>query len=242
MSKCMKLLLAAGMSFSLMGCSSGVPQNNVALVVEKKEKSKDVDWKVGDAYAKTWVNSIGTTWVQIVCPITNTGKKNIYLSSATMDLEDMDGKLVDSKSYISAFPEVLKPGETGYYYEETMLDNGMPTELKVLPHVKVEESKVEYIRLQTSEINVMDQDYGGIKITGRVENTTDEAQSFVYVVAFLYDANNQLLGSSFTILNDEIAEGDKVGFSITSLGSPDWLTAGAVDHYEIYAYPSQFNF
>lgn len=242
MNKLLKLLLAAGMSFNLMGCASGVMKDNVAEVVEKKEKTKDLDWKVGDAYAKTWVNSIGTTWVQIVCPITNTGKKNIYLSAATMDLEDMDGKLVDSKSLVSAFPDVLKPGETGYYYEETTLNDGMPTELKVLPHVNAKESKVDCIRLETSEINITDDQFGGVKITGRVENTTDEAQDLVYVVAFLFDANNQLLCSPFTILSDEIAEGDKIGFSITSLASPDWVTAGAVDHYEIYAYPSQFNF
>ncbi len=242
MNKLMKLLLAAGMCLGMMGCASGAVQDNVSKVVEKKEKSKDVAWEVGDCTAKTWVNSIGTTWIQIACPVTNTGKKNLYLSAATMDLEDMDGHLVDSQSYVSAFPEVLKPGETGYYFEETTLDEGMPTELKVLPHVNAKESKVDCIRFETSEISITDEQFGGVKVTGRVENTTDEDHEFVYVVAFLYDANNQLIGSEFTILNDELLAGDKIGFSMTGLGSPEWLTAGAVDHYEVYAYPQQYNF
>jgi hypothetical protein len=180
--------------------------------------------------------------VQIICPVTNTGTKDLYLSAGTMDLEDSDGHLVDSKNMVSVFPDVLKPGETAYYYEETTLDEGSPAELSVLPHVKVKEAKVDPIRYETSEVEVSNEDYGGIKITGRVENTTDEDGKMVYVTAFLYDSGNNMIASAFTILMDDLVAGDKIGFSMSTMSVPDSVTAEAVDHYEIYAYPTQFQF
>ena len=190
----------------------------------------------------TFTNSIGTNWVQIICPVTNTGTKNLYLSAGTMDLEDAEGHLVDSESLVSVFPEVIKPGETAYYYEETTLDEGMPMELNVLPHVKVKEAKVEPIRYETSEISVVNDDFTGIKITGRVENKTEEDGKLVYVTAFLYDADNTMIASAFTILTDDLAAGDKIGFSMSAFSIPDYITAESVDHCEVFAYPQQFQF
>lgn len=208
----------------------------------KEEVKEEAAWEVGEATAVTYPDSIGSTWIQIICPVKNTGTKTLYLSSGTMDLEDKDGHLVDSKNLISVFPEVLQPGETAYYYEETILDDGMPTDLNVLPHVKVKEAKVDCIRYEISDVAIADEEYGGVKITGRVENTTDESESMVQIVALLYDADNNLLALPFTYLTDELAAGDKMGFSMSTFSAPDSVTAGAVDHYEIYAYPQQFQF
>ncbi len=239
MSKCMKLLLAAGMSFSLMGCSSGVPQNNVALVVEKKEKSKDVDWEVGETVVETWTDSGGTRWIQIVCPVKNTGKKNIYLQESSFDIEDSEGVLVDNMTYLTGKPDVLKPGETGYYYECTFWESGNPMDLKVIPHIKVEEATVDYIRLETSQINISDRDNGGIKITGRVENKTDEDLDVVVIVAYLFDSENKMLACEYDVLEDVLAK-DKNGFSIEVY--KDGIESSMIDHYEIYAYPRQHQY
>ena len=143
---------------------------------------------------------------------------------------------------VSAYPEVIKPGETGYYYEETTLDVGGDASLSVLPHVKVDKAKVECKRFEISDLELKDEQYGGVALTGRVENTSSEAESMVYITAFLYDANNEVIASMFTILTDELAAGDKIGFSAKSFSAPKSVTADAVDHYEVYAYPKQFQF
>ena len=211
---------------------------------EPKEETKkeEAAWEVGEASAVTYTDSIGSTWIQIVCPVTNTGTKNLYLSAGTMDLEDQDGHLVDSLNLVSVFPEVLQPGETAYYYEETILDEGAPAGLRVLPHVKVKEAKVDCIRYEISDVAVSDEQYGGVKVTGRVENTTSEGESFVQIIALLYDADSNLIALPFTYITDELAAGDKIGFSMSSFSVPDSVTASAVDHYEIYAYPQQYQF
>ena len=239
MNKFMKLLLAAGMCFSLMGCASGTASNNVSKVVEKKEKSKDVAWEAGDPVVDTWSDSGGQRWIQIVCPVENTGKKNLYLKNSTIDIEDSEGILVDSMTSITGKPDVLKPGDTGYYYEITMLDSSSPLDLKVVPHLKIEEATVDYIRLETSQVNIADRDYGGLKITGRVENNTEDDFDVVVIAAFLYNAENKVLASEYTVLDDVLAN-DKYGFSVEVYRED--ITADKVDHYEVFAYPRQHQY
>ena len=225
--------------------SAATEQNSETETKEdqpKEEVKEEAAWEVGEAKAVTWKDSIGSNWVQIICPVTNTGTKTLYLSSGTMDLEDEDGHLVDSKTMISVFPDVLQPGETAYYYEETILDDGAPADLNVLPHVKVKEATVECIRYEISEVSIADETYGGVKVTGRVANTTNEDGQLVYITAFFYDSSDNMIGSAFTILDDDLVAGDKIGFSLSGFSLPDSVTASAVDHYEIYAYPSQYQF
>lgn len=264
MTKSATLFLAGVLCLGLTGCGSSSASDSSKAeekeetstteetAAETKEKKKEeapkeevkeeAAWEVGEARAVTYSDSIGSLWVQIICPVTNTGTKNLYLSSGTMDLEDADGHLVESRSMVSVFPEVLQPGETAYYYEETILDEGSPTELKVLPHVKAKEATVDCVRYAISDTEFSDETYGGVKITGRVENTSSEAESFIQVIALLYDADNNLLALPFTYITDELAAGDKIGFSMTSFSVPENVTASAVDHVEFYAYPQQFQF
>lgn len=261
MKKTLKTLIAGILCFALTACgsSSSAPKESeeqkepeTAAETKTEEESKEEEakeevkeaasWEVGEATITTWTDSIGSRWAQIICPVTNTGTKNLYLSTGTMDLEDADGHLVDSLSMVSVFPDVIQPDETGYYYEETILDEGTPEGLSVLPHVKVKEATIDCIRYDVSEVNVADEQYGGIKITGRVANSTDEDASLVYVTAFLYDSEDHMIASAFTILTDDLVAGDKVGFSMSTFSAPDTLTAGSVDHYEVYAYPTQYQF
>ena len=204
------------------------------------EKEKD-SYEVGEAEAIVYKDSIGTYWVQISVPVTNTGSVNLYLSSGTMDLEDADGHLVESASMVSAYPQVIKPGETGWYYEETTLDKAPDTDLKVIPHVSAKKATVDCIRYSVSDLSIGNETYGGIKITGRVENVTDEDESMPYVVAFLYDADDHFLGQAFTIL-DELKAGDKMGFSMSTFASNPDFKAENVKRYDVIAYPMKLQF
>ena len=205
-------------------------------------QTKGASYEITDMRAVTWVNSIGTTWVQIIVEITNDGTKDLYLGSGTCDLEDASGALVKSVSLVSEYPEVLAPGEKGYMYEETMLDGPVEGELTVVPRVDVKEAKVACIRLAVSDIAVSDDSFGGVKVRGRVENTTDKDQSLVNVVAFLYGADGKLIATVNTILLDTLAAGDKMGFEMSGFSLPDTVNAAAVASYEVYAYPTQFQF
>lgn len=207
--------------------------------VETKREAYEVIYQKGTVYH----NSIGTTWVQAVIQIENTGSEPLYLNSSSADLENNEGKLVKTLSLLSAYPTVLLPGETALLVEDTTLDNDPGVEeLNVIPHLDIAKAKVECIRYNISNLSLENEQYGGIKMLGRVENNTTEVGSMVYVVANLYDANHNGIGQLFTILTNDLNPGEKIGFTLTCLSAPDSLTVENVASYEVFAFPLQFQF
>lgn len=194
------------------------------------------------AQARTYTDSLGTVWVQVIVEIENTGNCDLYLSTGSCDLEDATGKLVKSLSMVSSYPDVLSPGEKGYLYEETMLDEAVDGALTVLARPSVEKAKISNTRLATSEVELLTDSIGFLKARGRVENTTDEAQNMVYVVLILKDGEGTPVGLLFTILSEELAPGDKIGFEASGLSLPDDVTVDSVASFEVYAYPMQMQF
>ena len=200
------------------------------------------EWAVGQGRVLTYTDSINTTWAQVSVPVTNTGDRNLYLGAGTMDLEDAGGHLVDSLSLVGFYPQVLAPGETGWYYEETTLDSVPSSELTVVPHVDIKEATVECIRYEASDLSFADEEFGGIKATGRITNTTAADGSLVYVVLFLFDSEEKLVGQTFTILDGELKAGDTIGFSTQTFGSNDAINVDTITGYRLFAYPEQFQF
>lgn len=199
-------------------------------------------WETGDGEVFVGEDSIGSAWVQVAVPVKNTGSENLYLGAGTIDLEDMDGHLVESLSLVSVYPQVLKPGETAWYFEEATLDEMPSSDLKAVPHVDVKEASVDCIRYETSDVTISDNEFGEVKITGRVENTTEEEGTMVEIAAFLYDADENFIGIIYTYLDGSLAAGDKMGFSASSFANVKGLTAADVANYKIYAYPTQYQF
>ena len=243
-------LLAAAVSLSLLsGCgvddvadavkdAAGEAANTVSEIGEKIKDSEPT-YDVGEGTVSFRKDMI-SQWVSVSVPVKNTGNVDLYLSSCTIDLENENGELVDTLEYVSVYPQVLKPGETAYYFEETTYDGEETNGIKALPHVKVEKAKVDCIRYELSEVQVKDTDFLGAQISGRVENTTEEKGEMVYIVANLFDADGAMIGQAFTILTDDLAAGDKIGFELSSLSSE--LKAKDIASYEVYAFPFQYQF
>lgn len=249
MKKTFVCTLALLLALLLTACGSSQPKSseeNATPIPEAAESQtsevNDVAYEITCSNAKTWTNSIGSTCVQTIVEITNTGSKNLYLGSGSYDLENPDGSLVSAKSMVSAFPDVIAPGEKGYMYEETTLDNySGDGNLNVLPRPDVKEAKVDLIRYNVTDLSVSDGTYG-INVMGRVENTSDKEGSLVYVVAFFYDENDTLIGSAFTMLTEKFAPGAKIGFEFSSFSLPDDVSVKNIKNTTVYAYPTQLQF
>lgn len=193
--------------------------------------------------ALTYKNSIGTVWVQVILEIENTGTTDLYMNTGAYDLEDLDGKLVSSSTMLSAYPSVIAPGEKGYYYEETTLNElDEAIELTVLPRLKAEEAKVDQITYALSDLELTSDTYAGVRIKGRIENTTDEMKSLIYVYAALYDSDDNPIGVIFTILTEDLNPGDKIGFEMSGFSLPPNVTVDSVARLEAVAYPLQYQF
>lgn len=241
---CLVMVLTLFTVFALGSGSKKASENKGETAANSGENdaapSDDAEYTVGDAVVSVTTDSIGSKHVEVYFPVTNTGKVNLYLNSGSADIENSKGSLEDSVSLISAYPEVLKPGETGYYYESTLYDGTATTGLKAIAHADVEKASVDCIRYKVSDISVKDEQYFGAKVIGRVENTTDEEGSMVEVAALLFDAKGSLIGVEFTYLDGALAAGDKKAFECSSLDTD--LKASDIAKYEVYAYPSQYNF
>ena len=245
---CMLAACDAGETGGSAGVSATAPESSTAEAAPTEEPTPEPTTAPAEAHEITynntivWTNSIGSLWEQTIIEITNTGSENLYLSSGSYDLEDESGTLVASRSLVSAFPDVIAPGEKGYMYEATTLDEAPSGSLVAVPRESVKKATVDLIRYETSDIQISDTGYGNIKILGRVENTSEETGSMVYIVAVLYDTDGNPVAVEFTILSDELAPGDKVGFEFQSFSLPDSVTADTIADYTIYVYPMQMQF
>ena len=222
------------------GSNSGnsTPNESEKPQEEPEEKVEEVAWEEGEPVITVWTNSIGSRWIQVMVPVTNTGTKNLYSDSVTLDIEDAEGHLIDTMDLLSFYPQVLQPGETGWVYEETTLESESDP-AKVITHIDFSEATVDCIRFEVSDLDIRGDDFGDITVTGRIENATDEEQTMIDVVVFLYDANDMMIGKASDLVSS-LKAGEKMGFSANSFALPDSVDVNAVARYEVVAYPYQF--
>lgn len=266
MKKVLSIVMALLLAVSLFGCGdpSDSPNNTQDTKPDtaesttqdspdsNEEPSQDTEpapsnaeedaYEITYANARIYTDSIGSVWTQVIVEIENTGSTDLYLSSGAYDLEDANGGLIASETMVSTYPEVISPGEKAYMYNETTLESGVEGDIVVVPRPSVEKAKVENIRYAISDLSISDGQYGDLKALGRIENTTSEDASMVYIVIILKDSNNTPIGQMFTILTDDLKAGDKIGFEVSAFALPDDITADSVADFVTYAYPMQFQF
>ena len=212
---------------------------DLTLYAKWNEIPKTVLYEVGNSTVDLWTDSIGSKWMKIAIPVKNTGTADLYLGTATADIETSTGTLLETKSSITGFPQYIKPGETGYYYVATSR-SFTETDVKVVPHVDVRKATNDVIRYDISEVTLSEDTYNGVKVMGRVQNNTTKAGSLDKISAALFDSNNKLICVAFTYLDNNLAIGDKVGFSMTPFAYRDF-TPSDVARYEVYGHPTQIN-
>ena len=212
---------------------------SLTLYAKWNEIPKTVKYEVGASTIDTWTDSIGSKWMKIAVPVTNTGTADLYLDDISVDIESSTGSLLETKSMINGYPEYLKPGETGYYYTATSR-SFTDTNVKVVPHCNAEKATNDVLRYKITDVSITADQYYGVKVMGRVENTTTKKGSLDKIAACLFDANGKLICVAFTYLENDLAVGAKVGFSMTPFAFRNF-TPEDIASYEVYGYPTQFN-
>ena len=72
------------------------------------------------------------------------------------------------------------------------------------------------------DVSVREGDYGDIKITGRVENTSDEDIGYLYINIIFYDNNGEVIAIDGTSVTD-IGAGMKGSFDTSTMFGNDNL-------------------
>ena len=259
MKKLLALILTLTALLSLSACGEPTPTDasseppaasvqSAAVSNETQSAEPEADapselYEITYSNFTTYSDSIGTVWGQAIIEITNTGSEDLYLSTGSYDIKDESGSLVATESLVSAYPDVLQPGEKGYLYDENIFDDlSVEGTYEMTPHLSVESASIRCERYEVFDTTLKSDDYGGISLIGQVTNSSDEDGSMVYAVVVLYDDANTPLGILYTILDNELPAGDTRGFEAVSLSLPPTVSVDTVANYTVYAYPMQMQF
>lgn len=217
----------------LVGCSDTLTTN--------PPSDEKVEYQITYTNVALDMNSIGTVWVSVIAEVTNTGNTDLYLSSGSFDLEDESGKLVKVISLVSVYPQIISPGEKAYYYDSTTIDNvSENANLSVILQPDIVKSKTDKISFPVTDVEISNREYGGVEAVGRVENTSQEDESMLYIAVILFDSNDKPLLVLFDI--EDVKAGVKKGFNATNLGISDDITTASVSRFVAVAYTYQFQF
>lgn len=214
-------------------------KNKSASTGKAKKKNSDPEYEITDSGLEYHRNSIGDVEYYGFVEITNTGKGNIYLSDCTFDLEDDDGHLLQSDDFISKCPYIIRPGEKGYFFNNigsALLDDGVSTSngIHLVPQISLKSTEAEPVEYDVSDTDIRKDNYGGIKITGRVTNNTEDDDSFVSVRIIFYDNSGKVIGITSTTI-DDLDAGSTVSFDTSTMFDTMDISIESVADYKVVA-------
>lgn len=231
------------------GKSNSESQNSTSQSVGQGEDvTKETEsWEITYQNYQISQNSLGDLDLYAIVEVENTGTVDLYLDDATFDFENSDGSLAATySSMISSDPEIIAPGEKGYFYcNMASLDGEVDVnaEYTFVPNLKIEKSKNDIIRYPVSDLSISEGDsLSPLTVIGRVENNTEEDDGLIWVACVLFREDDTPIAAFGTNVTD-LAAGQKSSFSADAV----WLMNlnikfDDIARYEVYACKSQFQF
>lgn len=185
----------------------------------------------------------GDAEYQAIIEIQNTGNGNLYLGTSTFDIYDRSGNIVSSETFISSDPDVIAPGQKGYFYSNGgYLDNVPVGDYVLKPRITVEKTNLPATRYVVGQNSMKMSKFGkNPTIVGTVTNNTVEDEGVLWIVAVFYDKNNLPIGICGTNILDFNA-GITTGFELEGWHLPEYVTKDKISRYEIIAAPNQYQF
>ena len=217
--------------------------SDAAQESKNEKKDSDVSYEVTDTVFEHEDDSIGNHVYNGIIEITNTGDTSLYLKDCTFDLEDDNGHLLQTDDMISSCPDIIAPGEKGYFYNSygsindgVSLDNG----LNFKPKYEVVKANGDPVDYEVSDLSIVDDTFGP-KVTGRIKNTTDKDESMIYVQVIFYDQNDKVMAIEGTNILD-LKAGDQKSFDVSGLGLPERVKNGEYSKYLVCARATYYQF
>ena len=235
------------MALLLSSCEMLVPGSSIIFgddaIIGGNILSEDesVQYKVVSESYKVHTDSIGSVYMECCIVIENTGKENIYIHDTDIDIEDDSGSLIDTKSGLEAYPDVIAPGEKSIIYDSVLLDENPSDGCTVKPFFSIEEATVPIERLEVFDVSIKEYYTHYVKTVGRVKNTTDESQSLYTLVVVFYDENDNIIGLTYTY-PDSLEPGETTSFSTTNMFDSQDIEFSDIDHYDAFAFTLQYQF
>lgn len=196
--------------------------------------------------SKIYKNSFDEIDCYVLVEIENTGNDNLYLKDATFDFEDENGGLLGTCSgIVSSDPDIIAPGERGYFYCNMGSVRGNideKTNYVFKPTLKVEKAKNDIVRFDISDLSITEGRYGPVDVIGRITNNTSEDEGLVWISCVLYRADGTPIGVYGTNITD-FGAGQTTTFDAgASFLSRLDIKLSDVATYKVYACKTQYQF
>ena len=233
------LLMALCIVFMVFALGSGSGESTRDSVKVDSDKKSEIKYEISDTGFEYYTNSLDMVEYYGYVELTNTGDCDIYLDDCKFDLEDNEGHLLQSDSFISSCPKVISPGEKGYFYNgvgSTYIDKSISFEngIKLVPQMKLKKATKKPASYPVSDISVSESDFGSIKVTGRVENTSDKAIGYLYLNIIFCGSDGKVLAITGTSVTD-IGAGMKCSFDTSTLLANDNLKLEDISDTKVIA-------
>lgn len=226
MKKRTPILMVAALCLVLAGCGNDqaatpTEDNTGAQTVAEQEpqQSDQPSIEIVSERLDKYVGALDDPTVDYFAEIKNTGNCAVKLENISIELNSVDGSLIEVRDYIFASPNTINPGESAYIVET--LYNSFSAELEGgLDNVG--EAKLQYTLAKTEpreelpieilEGKIQKDGYNQIKALGRAQNNGTEDLQNVDLLAIIRDKNGVFQNEVFTIL-ENIPAGQATAFS-----------------------------
>lgn len=208
-----------------------------------------VEYEITHTLFTHYTNSIGLEEYCGVVEIKNTGTSYLYLADCNFDFEDDDGHLLGTDKLVTSVPDVIAPGEFGYFYRNGYIDSNTSLEngVNLVPNFTVKlcskgaDAVIDY---EVTDLDIKEGDLGlGVKVTGRVlNNTTEDTNSLdVQIIVVFYDSDGEIIDVAVNYA-DEMSAGGKASFEISTLAGNEEATIDTIADYKVIARHSYMQF
>lgn len=174
----------------------------------------------------TYQDSVGNTWLNVMVGYTNFSDAPVLLDYCDISV-DADGEAILTLTDVAAYPSVIAPGETGYYFEQTHVELEGSEVLGLIFEPSIE-TTTEKEYFSVSEVQVVDAAFG-MEVSGVID-IPSPVSGLIEVCAILYDAN----GLPITVLFDYL-EGSETNFILSGDRLPEGTTAADISDCVVYA-------
>ena len=160
-----------------------------------------------------WIDAINDAAVQVIVEVRNSGGSWADLSaSQDYTLFAKDGSVTTTGS-LTAYPEIIGPGQTGYLLDETSEDGGKVSDFnRADVSIDFSDAAGPGPTLTFGTVKTKVGYFGdGVDVTGTITNKSTDTIDSIAVAAVLFDSSKQPIGYNWNYV-EKLGPGKLKGF------------------------------
>ena len=190
-----------------------------------EEPPKMASYVVEYTSVKMQRDSVGNSWLNVIVTVKNTGEEAIRLTDGTIAAfaDDEQVLLIENAT---CYPNILRPGEIGYYFEQdpTYVEDGR--ELRVEFGANMERASADNAQFIVEDSQVYDAAFG-VEVRGAFS----ESVQGIVCAAVLFDMEQKPFAVLYEYFDEMTNE-----FTLSSDKLPEGLSKEDVASHIVYVY------